>query len=428
MFRRRKSPDKLTVELAHTLGYATYPKDLFAQPHIDYILQSYTIGHSQEDYVRLIVHVVNHFLPNKLSTSGKPDSRTIQALLDGLENNGFRGVFTSTDDGSPDRKDSVEDHVMCILGRWTMMLEHFQLRSDTRKVIAEYSRHTSNSTATAAYTESLSGLIEGSEMLLPNRSHIQLHYEGIQDEAVQTALSLVRLLSDLNGAKLGASRGGGSLHSSGFLTPSAPRLQDSTFDNYLESQSVKSIDLNAFTLSADAAVSIIWTFDLSRHMVLSKRDGRHLVEIFAMPCMFSADHCTSDVMGISSELAQEIKWSYAMLFNAWYKLPHFARFGQIFGLRKVCWCWSCSAFRFQRDEIVDYENWWKNEGNLPSTADPELSKLIKTKPLPDWNQSSFPNLWPRIQLLQQHQRTTRPWSIWMLFRDRRDTLQYWTFL
>jgi hypothetical protein len=45
----------------------------------------------------------------------------------------------------------------------------------------------------------------------------------------------------------------------------------------------------------------------------------------------------------------------------------------------------------------------------------------------DWVQDLFPCLWPRIVVLEEHLHMAKPWSIWILFRDRRDTLQFWTF-
>lgn len=41
----------------------------------------------------------------------------------------------------------------------------------------------------------------------------------------------------------------------------------------LESLTVKSTRLNAYTLSVFGSVEISWTHNISRHLVLSKRDG-----------------------------------------------------------------------------------------------------------------------------------------------------------
>jgi len=45
----------------------------------------------------------------------------------------------------------------------------------------------------------------------------------------------------------------------------------------------------------------------------------------------------------------------------------------------------------------------------------------------NWIPDYFQVLWPRIIELEKHLQAARPWRFWVLFRDRRDTLQFWTF-
>ena len=45
-----------------------------------------------------------------------------------------------------------------------------------------------------------------------------------------------------------------------------------------------------------------------------------------------------------------------------------------------------------------------------------------------WSQTEYAQLWPRIMALDAHLWQTKPWSFSVLFRDRRNTIQYWTFL
>jgi hypothetical protein len=59
--------------------------------------------------------------------------------------------------------------------------------------------------------------------------------------------------------------------------------------------------------------------------------------------------------------------------------------------------------------------------------DPLLVKLMSIEPS-DWTSDMFPYLWSRIMILEEHLEEAKPWSVWVLFCDRRDTLQFWTFL
>ena len=61
-----------------------------------------------------------------------------------------------------------------------------------------------------------------------------------------------------------------------------------------------------------------------------------------------------------------------------------------------------------------------------SEFDPLLVELMVNEPS-DWTPELFPSLWSRIVVLEEHLTTAKPWNIWILFRDQRDTLQFWTF-
>jgi hypothetical protein len=59
--------------------------------------------------------------------------------------------------------------------------------------------------------------------------------------------------------------------------------------------------------------------------------------------------------------------------------------------------------------------------------DPLPVELVGNEPS-DWTRDLFPHLWSRITILEEHLQAAKLWNIWILFRDRRDTLQFWTFL
>ncbi|PVH96160.1 hypothetical protein DM02DRAFT_688471 [Periconia macrospinosa] len=351
---------ELLVELAQALGYADYPQSRDAEPHLNYIRQACTEKYTRKEYLRFIIHIIEHCAQNNPSTNSGPQSDTIENLLQNLEKDGYLQIFTDTDSDPAKRKVEVEDHVMGILGRWTMLLGHFQSRGGVRPLVTAYQKHAPQTTQVSAYAQNLASL----------------------------------------------------------------------------SLSINSTSLNAFILSTDAAVDISWTLDLSRHMILTPENGRHTLEVFAMPCIFNTTHSTARTIGLPNNLATEIKYSYAMLFNAWPQIPSHAHRLRFLGIRKICWCWSCSAFRYRNNMLKAYEKWCNDKQRASKTAhgeslslmDMSIVTLVKSKPLHEWNQTMFPHLWSRVARLHQHQLTAKPWSIWMLFRDRRDTLQYWTFL
>jgi hypothetical protein len=171
-------------------------------------------------------------------------------------------------------------------------------------------------------------------------------------------------------------------------------------------------------------------------MLLTKVSGRVVLELFSLPCAFEV--ITAPEVGIPVELTQEIEESYAVLFNAWSTVPLHIRLGAYVGLRKVCWCWSCSAYRFRkrciktckkRDMVSRPRRKTKGAADsLDDEFDSTLETLMAKQSMSDWTPEDFPTLWPRIARLEHHLQTSRPWSIWVLFRDRRDTMQFWTFL
>lgn len=202
-----------------------------------------------------------------------------------------------------------------------------------------------------------------------------------------------------------------------------------------ESLSIKAKRLNAFTLGFLSAVEILWTPNISRHMLLTKVDGRNVMELFSLPCAF--DVVTSATIGVSPELTLEIQESYAMLFNAWPDVPLHARLGSALGIRRLCWCWFCSTYRFRQRCIATCQHTGstriRHRRRLASLStesdfDPMLGELMASQSMKEWTPDDFPHLWIRIMRLEQYLHASRPWSIWVLFRDRRDTMQFWTFL
>lgn len=191
--------------------------------------------------------------------------------------------------------------------------------------------------------------------------------------------------------------------------------------------------LNAFKLNVFAAVEISWTYNVSEHMLLTHHCGQHLLKIFALPCIFECSTIAST--GISQDLIDEIQASYGILFNAWPEQRKHASYLKYLCIPRICWCWTCSSRRFRKRTISSGQATdlarSKPIGTLGVAGtefDPVVAALMEENTSVDWLYEDFPCLWPRIIALENHLRMSRPWSIWILFRDRRDTVQFWTFL
>ncbi|KAF2818113.1 hypothetical protein CC86DRAFT_364684 [Ophiobolus disseminans] len=443
------------VRLAIALGFTA--TNTSVEPYLDYILKQYTGNATTEEYVELFIEVVEHFRSGA-SANATP---TIQTLLDKYSSSGFRNVFSDTPAGDLKRKEHVEDTVMCICGTWTAMLSSFQHRSRSSKVVAAYNLFAARSTPHAAttttaaatpittaatqpapntvgvapYNESVAGLINGSGLLPGGQWDYIISYEN--DAATRLAGQVFNVP--------GCSNQNPTQKTLTFTCGQAPTSQIFPYElpyallgdlNAQEAQSVRATKLNAFTLNVLSAVDILWTPNVSRHMLLTKVGGRAALELFSLPCALGA--ITSPTAGISIELGQEIEDTYAVLFNAWDNASWHARRGKFLGIHKVCWCWSCSAARYRQRCIISCRTRAPvsprhHKRNVTSNMhqgifDPKLEELMTGELIGNWTPEVFPKLWPRIARLEQHLQTSRPWSLSVLFRDRRDTMQFWTFL
>jgi hypothetical protein len=459
------SSEKFSAEhqtrLAHALGFSDYPTNTTGIPYLNYILRQCTGSETIEDYVELFIKILEHFRM-VTSTNRTPTPITVQALMDKFTSSGFRNVFSDTVAGGSRRREQVEDTVMCVIGTWTTMLSSFQLKNRSRKVVAAYGifadttasqdsipiRPPSLGAATIApYDEDVAGLITGSG-LLPGGEWD--HRVGSQSNVTSKLIALMfnalispksaSLQDILAPSSKRTSPSGMSRKQCLWITDANCDPELSSFAlledlNAHESQSIRATQLNAFTLNVLSAVTILWTPNVSRHMLLTKANGRSVLELFSLPCAFNA--ITSPEVGIPTELTQEIEESYAVLFNAWPNTPLHARLGKLLGLRKMCWCWSCSAYRFRQRCITACKTRVPVSSRVGrnvtsdlyhSDFDPVLQTLMTSQSVRNWTPDDFPMLWPRIVRLEQHLQTSRPWSLSVLFRDSRDTVQFWTFL
>jgi len=445
MSRQHHISDQLRIELAHALGFPRYPVTTASdpEPYLNHIANRNVGRGTLEDFLELVIQVVEFF---KQENDNSNSTTSIQGLLHNLATSSSQ-YFSDTQASTQPRRDDVEDTVMYIIGIWTMLLSsfvHLPVVGGARKITLAYTIRAQEKGSTlhsSPYDGDVSSLLTGSG-LLPSAGEWGLPQSSDDNDAMLQAAVLLR-------AALGRAQGSssvstaspaGSVHSLQKLDSSGQtnmgmslRFLDDL--DSLESLHVAATRLNAYTLSVFGAVDIVWTHNLSRHMLLCKRNGQYVLEVFALPCALSATTLTSSAVGISPEYVQEITESYSILFNAWPDTPRHARLGSAFGARRFCWCWSCSARRYRHQLISTYRK--LSEKRTPgakrrnsahaSEFDPLLVELMKNEPS-DWTPDLFPSLWPRIMILEEHLQSAKPWNIWILFRDRRDTLQFWTFL
>ena len=108
-------------------------------------------------------------------------------------------------------------------------------------------------------------------------------------------------------------------------------------------------------------------------------------------------------MGFSRSYVDEVKRSYLLLFGPKFR-AHF------------------------EDEFASE--------NFPQPKDPYLQTICLRSPdhanldkMESWLKPEFSYLWPRIKELEQHVRNIRPDTFWkLLYRDRRDSLAWYTFV
>jgi hypothetical protein len=201
----------------------------------------------------------------------------------------------------------------------------------------------------------------------------------------------------------------------------------------LESLSIDSKRLNLVQLTSLGDVKLTWTTNISRHMLLSDHSNMKCLELFALPCSLQGGiEKIYAAMGVSTELIDEIEASYATLFRP-VKASYLHKILiELPRLRFLCWCLDCSSYKLRKRTLRDLKQpkktgdlAWKN--GIQAKYDPKLETLME-RDASQWDQTEYRELWPRILALDEHLQKTKPWNFWIIFRDRRDTVQYWTFL
>lgn len=350
--------------------------------------------------------ILTEFCPGLSTGQTASADLSIRGFLSSLITRHDHYYFKDTIADSSARESRVNETVLLILGTWLLSQSYFvPSHQDQRRIVYAYCRSTEQDYSEVnAFDQSIGTLIsksgllanpeEGGNLLDDNVSSFQIIDETDISEAFP-------------------------LHS---------------YPDLLESLSIDSKRLNAINLSTYSHVEITWTQSISRHLLLSKRAESYYLEIFVLPCALQggAESVLSSV-GISTDLIDEIECSYATLFNPSLESKLHKTMAWVIGLHHWCRCLYCTAHRFRKHTLetlkrIRHRRRTSSLGTDYRMAYDDQIRILMERNASQWNQTEFRNLWPRILVLDAHLQRARPWNFWVLFRDRRDTVQYWTFL
>ncbi|KAK8062440.1 hypothetical protein PG997_014537 [Apiospora hydei] len=393
-------------EILSAMGYDPGESISRLRPYLRWIKSSSPGVRKKEDYLRLFTDVVLHFRRE----GDQPHHMAIQLYVNELATSQpDHYYFNDTSPGSAERLTSVEDTVLIIIGVWTLMKPYFSpTRGNQKRVVVSFShRYDIPYSEERAFDQSPSELIRSCG-LLPHANE-----SAWSPETAQTSTACVTDQSSVS------------------------RTADFSFglhSGLIESHIIDTKVLNASRLFSLASVRIVWTDNISRHFLLSRSGQRHYLELFALPCALRDRETKNPSKSvISPSLVYEVQSTYANLFNPVRVSSAHEVLVRYTGLRYCYWCLGCASWRARTCEIkmLSQDTFKRNRGAFGWSAqlpyDPEI-ELLMGQEATSWNQVEFRDLWPRILELDHHLQTARPWNFWILFRDSRDTIQYWTFL
>jgi hypothetical protein len=380
--------------LAKTLGFAGYTTSTNAEPYLRYIISRRNRIGSLEDFLSLFAEIV--VLTN---TSPPP---TVDTIIKYLQSNANHPYFSNC--GTHTRQKDVKDTVFLIFGVWCLMERNFIILADQSRPV------------TWAYHSQQPNV--DNEAALDDPTHLSLQ------TYVETSGLLVAQSVAQNALP-------GSAQPFHYGTMSSPATTADPNTYYAmspyESLIVRARALNMSKLSTLAGIRIHWTNCVSRHLLLSTHAGTTYVELFALPCALDRQSRTPKSLekaGIQQTYMDEVTASYAPMFNP-VDISGLHRFFNVFGMRRICWCLSCTSYRLMQREFAALDS----EENVTKALffDPTL-RTVSMSSRSEWDQMTFPHLWTRILHLEHALQNAKPWSFWVLFRDRREKLPFWTFL
>lgn len=373
------------VQLAHSLGIVHYPQDDKMKPFMRYVALTCKAGHLQLAFFSLFRRIVQHF---GQETNQGAVKNMIQTYITALVKSDAESYLETTA-GSREREQEATEVVFQCLGLWTLMKSNFVSPNSPPPIrlayLAQKQALTSQASIEAPIDVFLKDVITQSG-LVPSKEDVKHDFDALQ-KAIKEP-------------------------------DSDPNAQFPV--EAIESLCIRSQALNLSKLCTLAGVQIHWTNNISRHLLLSQRAGFWLVEIYALPCTLEDGYMRKlDAVGVPSHYLSEVRQSYANLFNP-VTPPAIHRMFDWF-LKTVCWCLHCSSRRLKKQQF-------KAIRSSPDLFyDPVIDDLSSAE-AESWDHVSFPHLWARILRLESHLQNAKPWNFWVLFRDRRDKMPFWTFL
>jgi hypothetical protein len=362
------------TRLATCLGFENHLTPETAEPYLQYIKAKCGRSKRKEDkehFVVLFKQVVD------LATSNSP---SIEAIIQSIDND--TNILYFQNDLPPSRTIHVTEAVFSILGLWSLMGPNFVADTDQIRPVewAYNARINGQAPRLEPLTRSLAQLVEGSGLI--------------------PALS------------------------SGHLRP---QTIDSAEDpNAYYPMTIPAEALNLSKLATLAGIHVHWTDNIARHLLLSSHAGASYVELYAFPCMLLRSEELYAPTGVAKAYINEVSKSYATLFKPRCEISIIHQVANWLGARQIfCWCLSCTSYRLAMRELRAIRSKKAQYANI--IFDPRLGKVTDEKRM-DWSQSTYPILWSRVVALQSALQDAKPWSFWVLFRDRREKLPFWTFL
>jgi hypothetical protein len=371
--------------LAKALGFSQYPTSMTAQPYLQHIISKCNNSDRVKDFLWLFSEIV---APTNLALPAQTlPRRSIATIINTFEADAGNRYFLGR--VAPTRLTYVTNTVFLILGLWSMMEMNFDSQTHLlRPIIWAFNARVNNQLpAVDPLTRSFPELVEASG-LIPDSSNTQNMPQSITSTADPNSYFPIYPLS------------------------------------------IPARNLNLSKLATLAGINVHWTDNIARHLLLSPHAGTFYVELYAFPCTLDNACRTTDFLertGISVDYMNEISTSYAILFNP-VSVGSIHKIFNCFGARRFfCWCLSCTSYRLKHRQ---YRILRSEESVLRSIFfDPALDNVTTTSSsLRNWNKTSYPNLWSRIVTLESALQNAKPWSFWVLFRDRREKLPFWTFL
>jgi hypothetical protein len=194
--------------------------------------------------------------------------------------------------------------------------------------------------------------------------------------------------------------------------------------HFLEAPEFGREDLNAYSITFFTNASIYWTENICEHLTVTEKTGKKVLRLFCRPSILLSER----PRGTDAKLRNEVVLSYHLLFHAYDGKSNAHSDGYMNSLfRRSYWCGcpACSLARM-RAQLLD-----SLPHGIAAPLDPALRRVINEPSKhenPKWDPTTFEYLWPTVLKLHAFQRDSRPWSFWVAFKDKRDTVRFWTFL